>query len=359
MLKTINIDLLYQGPIDAPPPQVGNLYENACSADTTTIDHWRETWLKQYAQNKELVGSYADKSVGKLYAINQHKPAIILGSGPSLKDAIPALKKNAALNKPLLTVSCLHNFGLFQDEGIDADYYVSIDAGPIVITDIHEGRNQTIENYWVASEGKKLIASPMSHPDLIKNWRGEIYFINSLLPDFGMRDELAKIERFAHYVSCGGNALGACFYIAKAIMGSNPIIFVGGDFCFDYDNTFHSYKTHYDDVGHYMMWPDVFGLPRKTWGSYLNFKYWFDHIAMSVPGIYINCTGGILGAYREGNLKHFQYMPLEQALNMYSISEVVQLEVRDGPNGVLREKKDLKLKELFSNAQFESDLVLF
>ena len=72
MLKTINIDLLYQGPIDAPPPQVGNLYENACSADTTTIDHWRETWLKQYAQNKELVGSYADKSVGKLYAINQY-----------------------------------------------------------------------------------------------------------------------------------------------------------------------------------------------------------------------------------------------------------------------------------------------
>lgn len=359
MLKTIEIDLMYQQLIDAPPPQVGNLYDNACSADDTTIVHWRETWLKHYAENKALIGSYAEKSVGKLYGINKHKAAIVIGSGPSLKDALPSLKKNAAMDHPLLTVSCLHNFGLFEDEGVKVDYYVSIDAGEIVIKDIQESRNKTIEQYWEASVGKKLIASPMSHPDLIKNWRGEIYFINSLLPDFSLRDELAKIERFPHYLSCGGNALGACFYIAKAIMGSNPIIFVAGDFCFDYNNTFHSYKTHYDSLGHYVVWPDVFGLPRKTWASYLNFKYWFDHIAMTVPGLYINCTGGLLGAYREGNLRHFLYMSLEQAINMYSIAETVNLEVRDGLNGQVREKKELKLKDLFSNAQFETDLVLF
>jgi len=359
MMKNIEIDLLYQPLIDAPPPQVGNLYNNACSGDGVTVNHWRETWIKNYKLAKERFGTFQDRSIGKLHGINRHKPAIVIGSGPSLKDSMEALKENARSEHPVMTVSCLHNFGLFEDEGFHADYYMSLDSGKIVLDDISEGRQHPPEYYWEKTKGKKLLAIIPSDPGLFEKWQGEVYLFNCMIPDASVMKEFNDIERFAHHLSCGGNALGACMYAAKAIMGSNPIMYVGGDFCFDYNNQFHSYKTHYDALGHYVLWPDVYGIPRKTWQSYLNFKFWFDHIALNVPGTWINCSGGTMGAYLGGNLSCFKYMPLKAALTQYTIADVVYLQERDAGTDKLNNENALYLKDLFANPKFEKDLTLF
>lgn len=358
MLKTIEIDLLYQPLIDAPPQQVGNLYSQACSGDEVTINAWRETWIKQYKENRDRFQGFGDKSIGQLHGINHQKPAIILGSGPSLKNSIEALKENKESLNPVLTVSCLHNFGFLEDEGCHADYYLSIDAGKIVIDDVSEGRKENADYYWEKTKGKKLLAYVASDPRLFDLWQGEVYLYNCLIPDLGVKAELEKVERFAHYVSCGGNALGGCLYVAKAIMGSDAIHFVGADFCFDYNNTFHSYKTHYDSPGDYVILPDVYGIPRKSWRSYTNFKFWFDHIAMNVPGRWVNCSEGILGAYPGGNLKHFEYKSLKEALLPYQMNERVFLERRDAKQELLG-KDRINLKDLFSNPNFEQDIILF
>ena len=97
---------------------------------------------------------------------------------------------------------------------------------------------------------------------------------------------------------------------------------------------------------------------RKTWASYLNFKFWFDHVAMTVPGRYVNCSEGLMGAYRDGNIKHFQYMSLDDALTQYRAMESVSLMTHD-LTGKLISKKYLDLREYFSNPQFEQDVVLF
>lgn len=359
MLRTIDIDLLYQPPIDQPPPQTGNLYDNACRGDNATVNHWRDTWINNYKAAKDHFGTFADKSVGRLYGINKHKPAIVIGSGPSLKHSLEALKENAKSDTPVLTISCLHNFGFFEDEGIHADYYLTLDSGKIVLSDIYEGRKEKPEYYWEKTKGKKLLAIIPSDIELFQKWQGEIYLFNCMIPDMGVMQEYNKIERFAHFMSCGGNALGACMYAAKAIMGSNPIMYVGADFCFDYDNTFHSYKTHYDAVGNYVMWPDVYGIPRKTWHSYLNFKYWFDHIALTVPGTWISCSEGTLGAYMNGNLSCFKYMPLKAALTQYTIADVVYLEEREARTDAEKSKEPLYLKDLFANPNYEKDITLF
>lgn len=359
MLRTIEIDLQYQPLIDGPPSQTGNLFNKAASNDDVTINHWRETWLKNAKANFEKFGDFANHSIGKLYGVNRHRPCIVLGSGPSLKQSIQALKDNAASEFPVTTVSCLHNFGYFEDEGFHADYYVSLDAGEIVIKDVYEGRTKEASHYWNQTKGKKLLCVTTTDPKLLELWQGEIYFFNVIIPNEALQKELTDICKFTHYVSCGGNALGGCLYIAKALLGSDPIIICGGDFCFDYNNTFHSYKTHYDTPGYVVPMVDVFGNMRKVWPSYANFKYWFDWVACNVPGNYISCSEGIMGAYREGNIRQFKYMPLEQALIPFRSSERMFLQEIDAVSGKATIKKEFSIKDYWANSKYDKDLQLF
>lgn len=350
MLKNISIDLTYQPFIDKPPLNPDQLHGKACQADGATIDHWRETWVKNIQANSDAF-NVLEGSLAKLWNVNKYKPAIILGSGPSLKDAIPGLKLNQSLDDPLLTISCLHNIGYMKDEGIDVDYYVSLDAGDIVLKDMFEGRER--DDYFEGTENDTLLAYLGSPPELLRRWKGKIYFFNTLIPDADLRAQMHEICPLNVYVSTGGNALGGGTYIAKAILGSPSIMLCGADFCFSYDNQFHAYKTSYDNLGGYVMHPDVFGIPRKTWLSYLNFKYWFDKISMTVPGEWISCSFGTMGAYLGGNLKSFKYMPLEEALIPYKITERVELVASNG------EKSKLSLKEMFQDANFSQKVTLF
>lgn len=362
MLRNIDIDLVYQPLIDGPPGGHEALYKQACSGDGQTVEHWRKTWIGNFKAAKDKFGSFEEKTFGQLYGINRYKPAIVIGSGPSLKNAIPHLKENQEMDNPLLTISCLHNFGYFQDEGIKIDYYLSLDSGGVVIDDVSESRNNDGDFYWAQTKGQKLIAYIASDPKLWDLWQGEIYLFNSLIPDQSIRNEFDRVEVMRHYISSGGNALGACMYTAKAVMGSNPIIYVGGDFCFSYDMKFHSYDSRYDEAGHVINWVDVMSMPRRTWPSYFNFKCWFDRIACTVPGDYINCSEGIMGAYREGNIKQYRYMDLHAALYPYKCSDVVEEQERkqlpEGGFEVLG-TQNLRLAELFKNTKYEKPITLF
>jgi hypothetical protein len=358
MMKDIQIDLQYQPLIEGPPPQAGNLWDRAASGDNQTINHWANIWIEKAKITKEHFGSFADRSIGKLYGINKYKPAIICGSGPSLKGSIKALKENRELKNPLLTVSCLHNFGYFDDEHCHADYYLTLDSGDVILDDVFEGRKQPAEHYWEQTEGKVLLATITTPKKLFELWRGPVYLFNIMIPDFNVHNEIQKVERFSHYVSAGGNALGGCLYVAQHIFSSHVIHLVGADFCFDYDNTFHSYKTKYDTIGNFVMWPDVYGMPRKTWASYLNFKFWFDWVACNIPGRYVNCSEGLLGSYREGNIKQFQYMSLHDALTPYKMHEKIYREHRDAVSNSLIKREEIKLEDLFSNPAYEQDLAM-
>lgn len=372
MRRTIDIELQYQQMIDTIPPQYGDVYRQSCSGDKVTVETWRPTWVKNYGLAKDRFGGFAEKSYGQLHGKNQHKPAIVIGSGPSLKHSLEALKANSQREHPVMTISCLHNFGLFEDQGFHADYYLSLDSGPIVIDDMTEGREKDSSHYWEQTKGKVLLAYVASDPKLFELWQGEIYLFNCLIPDLGLREEFNKIERFSHYISSGGNALGACMYTAKAVMGSSEIIYVGADFCFDYDHSFHSYKTHYDNVdgkgvGQVIRWPDVFGNSRSTWPSYFNFKLWMDWVSVNVPGSWASASEGLLGAYPEGNIRRFRYGTLSNLLEIYRISEQVDLAEFKFENGVqipvmengVQKKKPFALSELFKDSRQPLDITLF
>lgn len=362
MLRKLDIDLQYAPLLDGPPPHYGDLYKTACAGDEVTIKTWRDTWIKNYTAARDRFGSFEEKSMGLLAGINQGKPAVVIGSGPSLKESLPELKENAKRGTgKVLTVSCLHNFGLFEDEDCHSDYYLSLDSGGVVIDDVSESRNKDGGFYWEQTKGKILLASIASDPKLFDLWQGELFLFNFLLPDQQLREEINKIERMSHYISAGGNALGACMYVAKAVMGSPQIIYVGADFCFDHDMKFHSYGTHYDNAGQTVPWRDVYSLPRRTWNSYLGFKFWFDHIACSVPGHWISCSEGIMGAYPEGIIRQFQYMPLKNALYPHKITEEVEVGnwVVNGANRSLESTTRMNVKEFFKDSKQPLDITLF
>lgn len=320
--KTATIFLEYQPYIEASPVTKNDLYAQACSNDRITIDSWRNTWISQVKANHAIYGSFAKKSIGLLFNSLQHKPVILAGSGPSLKKNAHILKDK---NPGIPIVSCLHNFHFFEDLGIKVDYYVSLDAGPIVIDEISEGGDPSVD-YWEKTKGKTLLCYIGTHPNLLAKWKGDIYFFNAPVPDQQIEAEIDSVERFKTYVSSGGNVLGACLYIAKGFLGCGTTIFIGADFAFSDEEKFHAWDSQYDkELGRTIKLMNIFGYRQKTWQSYANFKAWFDWVAQTVPGEYINCTeGGIFGAYNEGNIRAVSQMELAECLKRFSLSEFLR-----------------------------------
>lgn len=306
----------YQPYIDRPPVARQSLYGQACSNDQVTVNSWRETWLRNARANKQRFGTFRDRGLGQLWGRYRNLPCIVVGSGPSLKENAATLLDNPGIP----VVSCLHNFHYLEDLGVKVDYYVTLDAGPVTIDEVSEGGDPGTD-YWAKTKGKTLLAYLSTDPGLLEKWQGDIYFYNCPLPDEQMVKDFDEIEVFHTYVSTGGNVLGAAAYIAKAIFGCNPLIFLGADFSFSYLDKFHGWDSKYDkDIGQCIRTVDVFGNSVKTWASYHNFKAWFDWLAMTVPGLYINSTeGGTFGAYPGGNIRDVIQLPLADCLRMYRL----------------------------------------
>lgn len=317
--KYARVLLEYQNKIMELPVPPKDLYRQACSNDGITVDSWRETWLKNMRENKKRFGSFKEHSAGQLFRSYEHKPCIIAGSGPSLRENIHLLKERG--NIPL--ISCLHNFHFMEDHGAHPEAYVSLDAGEVVLEEVSEGGKRSEQEYWDLTKDRTLIAYIGSSPKLFEKWQGKIYLYNCPLPDTKLMAEIDQIERFCCYVSNGGNVLGACLYLARGFMGCCPIAFVGADFCFSYEHKFHPWDSKYDEkLGYVVKLTDVYGNKRLSWASYQNFKCWYEHLSVETPQIFINCSeGGCLGAFPEGNVISITQMKLARFLFMYRMHE--------------------------------------
>lgn len=320
--KYASVLLEYQNYIMDPPVSPGNLYAQACSSDQVTVDSWRETWLGNIKKNKAKFGSFKDHSAGKFFKQFKYQPAIIAGAGPSLKDNVDKLKHRG----DLALVACLHSFHLMEDNDAHPDFYVSLDAGPVVIEEISEGGSKTPEEYWALTKNRKLIAYIGSPPELFEKWQGEVYLFNCAVPDTALMDEIKAIEPFNCWISNGGNVLGACLYFARGFLGCGTIAFVGADFCFSYDKKFHAWDSKYDkSLGYVIKAVDVHGNKRLTWQSYVNFKGWFEQLPYQTPQLFINCSeGGCLGSYPEGNIIKIEQMPLQRFIFMHRMHEELE-----------------------------------
>jgi hypothetical protein len=315
--------LAYQQYIPAPPVPKEGLWAQACSGDKVTSESWRDIWMRHIENN--VAEFKADENmVDQHYGKFAYGPAIIAGSGPSLKKNVDVLAKECPKEIPI--VSCLHNFGFFIDKQVPCDYFVTLDAGDVVVPEMYEGGGSASDRlkYQKASESKTLIAGLVSPPELLRNWKGKIVFFNATIPDMAFMEKLPKVTKNKWVYSVGGNTLGACFYHAAYIFGCNPVALVGADFSFDYMHKFHSWDSPYDAKFQGLVpCTDVWGNRVYSWQSYVNFASWFTFQAMGgQAGSHlqmVNCTeGGILGAYPDGNIMSIKQLRLFDFLDSYT-----------------------------------------
>jgi len=336
MLIEMNLRLLPV--IDAPPVPVERLYKDACSADEITINSWGSKWLDYTKSN---AAAFSKGNVSELISKALNKPVIICGSGPSLKKNAHHLKPGKIVGAngteietygrgDIPMVSCLHNFSFFEDRDIMTvnDYYLNLDSGDITIREVYEGGKHDQQWYWERTKERTLLAYVGTHPDLISKWQGKVLWFTTPPQSKEIYEETDKVFPYKDtpVFNVGGNALGACLYAARGVMHGSVILFIGADFSFDYCQKFHAWDSPYDKMfSGVVPWVDIWGNRVWTWNSYLNFKKWFDFIAMGGQGhnghLFVNCTeGGILGAYPEGIIKHIMQLDLVTALQMFSLN---------------------------------------
>ena len=323
MKKIREVLLELQPYINSAPISDVDAHNQACTNDDITIERWKDQWISQIKSNHQTYGPFSQRSVGLLHGELQGAPTVIVGSGPSLQENAHLLKDKS---DDIRVVSCLHNFHYLEDLGVKVDYYVTLDAGELTISEISEGGSKSEDEYWEMTKDKKLLAFIGTHPQLLEKWKGSIYFFNAPVPHEGYTKEVDDVEKFNIYIESGGNVLGASLMLVKGILGSQISIFIGADFAFSDKpkTTFHAWDSKYDaNLGNYLRVTSIFGHTLKTWQSYYNFKLWFDVVAQRVPGIYINATeNGCFGAYKEGNICHIRQMTLKDALDLFSIHNI-------------------------------------
>lgn len=319
--RSVEMVLQYQNVLDGPPVPAKALYDQACSNDGATLSAWVDMWLGNVKTNNAKY-NFEENSAMLDFGKFAYHPAIVAGSGPSLKKNAHYLLKKP---KEIPLVSCLHNFGYFEDLGLDVEAYLNLDAGDITIPEMSQGGSKPTEYYWDSTESKTLVTAVTANPKLIEKWKGKIRFFNSIVPNQEYMQKYFALTPFNLTYNVGGNTMGACMYHARAILGCTPVAFIGADFAFDYTRSFHPFKTPYDQqFSGVIACTDVYGNRVFGWQSYINFKAIFEFYAMGShkgkPQIMVNCTeGGILGAYPNGNIKQIIQMRLEDFLHQYCV----------------------------------------
>ena len=312
--------LEYQQYITRPPATKQQLWQQACSNDGVTAESWRETWIKHITENVNVHGA-DEHMVDQLFGKHKYMPGICAGSGPSLKKNIKVLAKDKPDEFPVH--SALHNYAFMVDNDVDCEYFFTLDAGPVTLTEVYEGGTKPSEYYWDSTKDKTLVAGLPCLPALIEKWQGKVYWFNATIPDPVYMQEMMKITKNKWVYSVGGNVLGAAVYHSLFVSGCCPTVMLGADFAFGYDRHFHSWDSDYDKkFAGVLPVTDVFGNRVYTWPSYFNFKSYFDFLSMGGnsghPVQMINCSeGGTLGAYPEGNIVSIKQMSLEQFFGAY------------------------------------------
>jgi hypothetical protein len=269
-----------------------------------TIRNYRKTWIDNLKENVKTY-DFFEKDASKLKAFTYEEPAFLVGASPSLSKNIDELK-----NKKGTIFASAHSLKYLLKHGIKPDFVILVDAqkrslGYIAIGD--------------KSKDLTLLIDICVSPDILKAWKGAVWFFRGTHGK-NIDKYVDKITDFKNKITTGGSVISTSTILALSL-GLKNIVFVGNDFSFPKDNYYAKSIPIKEKDGESIVHSvdrcytyDISGKKIDTVTRFFMTKIFLDFLSASMADIkFINATeGGILGAYKEGNLKSMKQVPLKE-----------------------------------------------
>ena len=298
-----NYDKIYIDEIRDFLIEIKNIYVEIILERNTRMKY-SSKWFETLIGNLPFM---IDATPADLYE-QQYKdiPAIIVSAGPSLEKNVDQLKE---LNDQMLIISGGRTLKGLIDKGIKPNLLVAIDPND---------SSYEIAKGYIEKLERPLLFFECTNEKLVMNHKGEKIFSSHMAFINKVAGRNLKI-----IPSSGSVAHSMTSYVA--IMGCNPIVFIGQDLAYTNEKSYSSISENrdgswkFDDVKRTDdIWVDsVDGGKVRTSLAFNTFRIGFEEIIESHPNItFINATEG--GARISGTIE----MKLSDAIEKYKVEKI-------------------------------------
>ena len=269
--------------------------------------------LKNSLENMHLI--MAMPGVKRLKELFRGVPAIIVSAGPSLQRNFPLLKEAEGR---AVVIACDTVLRLLVPYGITPDF--------IMTADPQETSYRKFRDIPMSPESS-IVCHPINYPEMISTFAGRRFAIGSNL---SLYQWLAPSWPDKGTIDFGSQSVAHMAFNLACLIGADPIIFVGQDFCY-YENK--KYAGHLSkgspwerrvQKGKNKTVPaaDIFGEPVETETLFESFKVLMEDLIKRSGRRCINATEGGLG------LKGTGLMTLHDALREYGAADTIDIKGR-------------------------------
>jgi hypothetical protein len=214
-------------------------------SDVLTRYVFETLWMKNIVRNIPMLTGR--RSINSLKGALFHKPALVIGAGPSLLAQLDTIKE---ISRKLYIIAVDTSLQPLLVSGIVPDFVVTLDAQCYSLHDFHYIFTRNIE-----PENMILIADMVAYPGILENWRGRLYFSRTAVPVSanGLRwyeghPLLQRLEKYyptMDHLECGGSVATTAVELAM-YLGADPVIITGLDL------SYTDYKTHANSSPQYL-----------------------------------------------------------------------------------------------------------
>ena len=270
-----------------------------------------ETILKNILANLPLVIQSAP--VLSLLSKAAGIPALLIGPGPSLEEAIPSIRKMQD-SSMVIAIDTAHR--ILLRHGIQADIVVSLD-----FTELNSKHFEGFD-----PDEAFLVAFPGIDPRIPQKYLGRTFFynhsgnINYTPGATQFFDTLESLGPLGTIISYGSTAHSA-YHLAR-LMGCSPIVLIGNDLAFPSEKRYARGAMQNDlkpDANMEELILDVLsndGNPVKTIALYKIYLDAFGELIEGTGGVAMNVS--IHGA----KIAHCPYMPIEKVMAGFPSAKV-------------------------------------
>ena len=183
------------------------------------------TWQRNTLRNLPRILTNPGTNV--LHDQFKDKPALVIGAGPSLNDAIPFLKN---LQDQFVIISTGTALAPLRKAGIKPDLVMAVDASHLVE-----------KQFTVPCEDLFFVGATIVCPQVPGRFKGEFY---SLLDSNPIDQWVKSISETEGRLMAGGTVTACGMHLAN-LMGCNPVVTVGLDLAYANDGCSHASGTMY------------------------------------------------------------------------------------------------------------------